>query len=214
VAFYDDVRLSVTVERGATGGPGFRTSVLTLSSGFERRNKEWARARGRWNVSYGITTQANLQDVISAFYVVGGRGDGFRFKDWSDFQIGDTISGDATTKQAIGTGNGVIASFQVFKRYPVASRFFDRVINKLVQGTVRVFFDAVEKTETTHYTVNYNTGVITPVSLLGAGIVIYVMCQFDVPVRFDSDELDVRAELFDSAGKISLPPISLIEIRV
>jgi uncharacterized protein (TIGR02217 family) len=56
------------VARGATDGPGFSTNVVTLGSGSERRNIQWANARGEWNISTGIRTRAEMQAVIAHFY--------------------------------------------------------------------------------------------------------------------------------------------------
>lgn len=158
---FQEIRLPEDVERGAQGGPGFNTTVITLSSGYEKRNKNWSKIRGKWDISYGITHKTLLQGVIDMFYAVNGMGDGFRFKDWSDFQIGNTTTGDSSTKQAIATGDHLAQTFQVFKKYTKGSATFNRTITKLVSGKFRLFVDSTEKTETTHYTVNYNSGVVT-----------------------------------------------------
>lgn len=216
MTFYD-VRLPEDIERGATGGPGFKTTVLTISSGAEKRNKDWSRQRGTWNIAYGITVKSELQDVINHFYVMQGKANGFRFKDWSDFQIGDTTSGDASTKQSIGTGDGSNALFQVFKRYSISIAHFDRLIFKPVQGSLRVFLAGSEITvsEGVAYTVNYNSGLIT---FLGGHIPagsadVSIMCEFDVPVRFDTDSLQLNMTVFSEEAIVELPQINIFETR-
>ncbi len=84
-----DITFPNAVARGATGGPGFSTNVVTLGSGSERRNIQWSNGRGEWNISTGIRTRAEMQAVIAHFYVVKGRGYSFRFKDWNDYQAAD-----------------------------------------------------------------------------------------------------------------------------
>lgn len=162
MTFYD-LRLPENIERGAVGGPGFKTTVLSLSSGFERRNINWARSRGNWNISYGITNKSELDAVINQFYAMSGMAGGFRFKDWSDFQIGDTLGGDTSTAQQIGVGDGINPLYQIFKRYDVSITFFDRPLSKIVSGTARVFVDGVEQTnmENVFYVVDYTQGTIT-----------------------------------------------------
>ena len=56
-----DIAFPNAVARGATGGPGFSTNVVTLGSGSERRNIQWSNARGDWNISTGIRTRAEMQ---------------------------------------------------------------------------------------------------------------------------------------------------------
>jgi mannose-6-phosphate isomerase len=53
------------VARGATGGPGFSTNVVTLGSGSERRNIQWANARGEhWTVVIGTATVTVGERVV------------------------------------------------------------------------------------------------------------------------------------------------------
>ena len=45
---FHNVQLPEEVERGAQGGPQFKTTVFTLSSGYEKRNVEWERNFNRY----------------------------------------------------------------------------------------------------------------------------------------------------------------------
>ncbi len=66
-----DIAFPGSVGRGATGGPGFSTQIVTLASGAEQRNVNWSQARGRWNISTGIRSRADMA-------VVGGLAAGER----------------------------------------------------------------------------------------------------------------------------------------
>ena len=68
-----DIAFPGSVGRGATGGPGFSTQIVTLASGAEQRNVNWSQARGRWNISTGIRSRADMAAVIAHFHVVKGR---------------------------------------------------------------------------------------------------------------------------------------------
>ncbi len=168
---FHEVRLPEQIEKGAKGGAGFKTTIFELSSGFEKRNVEWSRSKGKWNVGYGIqyldgrdsglTAEEGLNAVISFFYNRYGRAYGFRFKDWTDYQIGVPGNPELATAQGIGTGDGTNAVFQLFKRYLNSPFTYDRVITKPVQGTLSVWVSGVLQTEGTNYTANYASGVIT-----------------------------------------------------
>src|SRR5581483_8681098 len=119
-----DISFPDAVARGATGGPGFSTNVVTLGSGAERRNIQWADARGEWNISTGIRTRAEMQAVIAHFYIVKGRGYSFRFKDWTDYQATDQAMTEVTP-----------TVWQLVKRYNIGGYEHVRTITKPVPGS-------------------------------------------------------------------------------
>jgi len=174
---FHEVRLPDDVERGASGGPEFNTGIVTLSSGFEQRN---------------------FQAVTEFFYARRGRLFGFRFKDWSDYEL---------STEAIATGDASTTKFQIYKTYSDAAGSYARAIQKIVAGTVLVYLDAVLQTETTDYSLDYDTGVITFVSAPGGSVSIAVSCEFDVPVRFESDQMETSLVHFN-AGSVPNVPIS------
>ena len=204
-----NTRLDEDIEQGASGGPSFLTTVMALSGGKEKRNIEWQFPRQEWDISYGIQGPEDFQQVVNMFYNTFGRALGFRFKDWSDFQIGDPVDYDPLESQAIGvfaSGNKI---FQIFKAYTIGSYTMARKITRPVQGTLKVYIDDVLKTETTDYTVNYDTGVITFVATHDTHTA-SVSCEFDVPVRFDSDLFKQKVTW---TGAIELPTIAIIELK-
>jgi uncharacterized protein (TIGR02217 family) len=207
MASFHNVRLPVNVERGAKGGPGFKTTITPLSSGFEQRNIEWSRTRGKWDISYGVDTITDLEAVIAFFHTRFGRAYGFRFKDWTDFKIGNAST---STIQPIATADGILSEFQAVRRYSDGTFVYNRPITRLVSGTYSVYLNGGLQTETTHYTIDVDTGVITFVSTPSASDIIGLIAEFDVPVRFDQDDLDITAFLED-AGEIG--SIDIIEIR-
>jgi len=202
---FDNVKLDEDIEKGAEGGPGYKTSVLILSSGFEQRNIDWSRTRGLWDISYGMDKKANQEIVLAFFHARRGRAIGFRFKDWTDFQIG---SDNPDAPQEIFVTDGAKDKFQVVRRYVSGPTTFDRETTRLVTGTVRVFLDAVE--QFSGFTIDVDTGVIDFTVAPTTGQSLGIICEFDVPVRFDIDELTMRAERDDV---FSFPRIPLLEVR-
>ena len=195
---FDDVRLPDNVERGAKGGPRFQTSVTVLATGREQRNVDWATQRGKWEVAYGIDTKADFSQVLAFFYARQGKARGFRFKDWSDYQA---------VTQSIGTGNGVATTFQLVKNY-TSLVTFTRKITRPVSGTISIFKNGV--LQTSGVSTNLSTGVVTFTSAPASLDAITATFEFDVPVRFDTDEFTLNLETFD-AGAIDTLPI--VEIR-
>lgn len=198
---FDEVRLPTTVEKGALGGPTFNTTVTVLSNGFEQRNQNWSTTRANYDIAYGIQNDADLLTVITFFYARKGKARGFRFKDWADYQV--------TSNEQFGTGDGAEVDFQLSVTYSDAASSYSRDIKKPVAGTVRVWVNSVE--QLSGWTVNTTTGVVTFSVAPTSGHAIEWQGEFDVPVRFDTDDLNVSMEIFNAG---TIPSIPLTEIRV
>lgn len=176
-----DIAFPGSVGRGATGGPGFSTQIVTLASGAEQRNVNWSQARGRWNISTGIRSRADMAAVIAHFHVVKGRAYSFRFKDWNDFDAADQAMVQITT-----------TVWQIVKRYNRSGYEHVRTITKPVTGSVSV---KIAGSPVTPAAIDTQTGRITFASAPGSAPT--ASFQFDVPVRFDTDSLPVQANAWD-----------------
>jgi uncharacterized protein (TIGR02217 family) len=205
---FHDVRFPVSISRGARGGPERRTQIVTLASGDEERNASWAGSRRRYDVSYGVRRADDLAAVVAFFEARNGRLHAFRFKDWSDYKSTTPSRAPWPTDQAIGTGDGGTTTFQLRKVYESGAQAYARAINKPVAGTLRVALDAVE--QWVGWSVNTLTGEVAFDTAPAAGVEITAGFEFDVPVRFDTDRLDVTLEV-ERLG--SIPSIPLVEVR-
>ena len=196
---FHEVRFPDAVARGATGGPAYSTAVVSFGGGFESRNQNWALARGRWDISTGIRTRAQMDEVIAFFRARKGRAHGFRFKDWQDFQ--------AVDQPLAATSDASI--WQLVKRYESGGADEVRHVTKPASGTVVVRIDGVVQTLGAHYTIDETTGTVTFSS--PPAVTPRADFEFDVPVRFDTDHLAVTTRHFDAAV---VPSIPIVELRV
>jgi uncharacterized protein (TIGR02217 family) len=206
---FDDARFPTAISRRATGGPERRTDVVTTASGREERNSRWAHSRRRYNIGFGVKSVNDLQQVIAFFEARRGKLYAFRYKDFTDFKSGVPTANVAATDQVIGTGTGVANTFQLVKHYGAPLRDYARSIFAPVVGTVVV---AVNGVVTTNFTLDANTGVITfnAGNIPANGATITAGFEFDVPVRFDTDQITINLAHFN-AGEI--PDIALVEVR-
>ena len=206
---FDDIRFPTTISLGATGGPERRTDIVVTGSGSEERNSRWADSRRRYNAGFGVKSLDDIHEVVRFFEERRGRLHGFRWKDHTDFKSCAPKGQVTALDQAIGTGNGVTAGFALVKRYGTGLRDYVRTITKPVFGTVVI---AVAGTVSANFTVNALTGVVTfnAGSIPAIGAAITAGFQFDVPARFDTDQLRINLTQF-SAGDI--PDIPVVEIR-
>ena len=196
---FHDVRFPPEIAYGASGGPEYQTAVVATFAGFERRNIDWSRARGRWNVGTGIRQRDHVAEVIAFFRARFGRAYGFRFKDWSDFE--------AAEPQLLGVGDGETAAFQLLKLYGAEPHRVDRRITRPVEGSVVVYLDGLEASG---WSVDHATGVVSFGSAPADGVEVSATFEFDVPVRFDTDVMDVSIETFEMGQWSQIP---LVELR-
>jgi uncharacterized protein (TIGR02217 family) len=202
---FHDVQLPDDVERGALGGPRFKTFIVALPNGKEKRRVLWEKQRGEWDIGYGIQVKEDatnpgegLDAIVTFFYARMGMANTFRFKDWADFEM---------PVQNIGTGDAAETAFQIFKRYTSGGINYDR--NITLPYTTLVYLNGV--LQLSGYTLGTTTGIVTFSSPPGGGVAITVSCEFDVPVRFNTDALDINMQTFE-AGIV--PSIPIIEDKI
>lgn len=209
MAGFHEVRFPVDVAFGSTGGPQRRTEVVTLGSGREQRNSRWARSRRRFDAGYGIRTLDELAEVIAFFEERRGRLYGFRFRDPLDFKSCPPSRTPAPTDQQIGIGDGATRTFRLAKRYGAGFAPYDREIAKPVAGTVRVAVGGAEQVAPA-FALDASSGVVTFASPPAAGAVVTAGFQFDCPVRFDTDAIEIDLSAFQAGA---LPSVPVVEIR-
>ncbi|HHB80544.1 MAG TPA: TIGR02217 family protein, partial [Aliiroseovarius sp.] len=190
---FHEVRFPDNISRGARGGPERRTQIVELASGDEERNASWANSRRRYDVAYGIRRADDLAAVVAFFEARNGRLFGFRFKDWADWKSCLPSQTPSSIDQVIGTGDGTTTTFQLVKVYASGAQTWTRTIAKPVAGTVRVAIDGTE--QASGWSVDTATGLVTFNTAPASGAAITAGFQFDVPVRFDPDTLDVTPDL-------------------
>jgi uncharacterized protein (TIGR02217 family) len=191
---FAEIQFPTDISYGATGGPTFLTDVVATVSGHEQRNSKWSQSRARYNVASGVKTETQWQALIAFFRARRGKAVGFRFKDWGDFKA---------INQPLLALEG--EEHQLVKQYVSGAVVSERIITKPVAGTVQLYEDSI--LQASGWSIDTATGIITT-SLSGT---LTADFEFDVPVRFDTDELALSLDSFDAGSWNSIP---LIEVRV
>lgn len=208
---FHNVRFPTAISRGATGGPERRTDVVILGSGYEERNSRWADSRRAYNAGYGIKSLDELHAVIAFFEERRGRLYGFRWKDHADWRSGPPAAAPSAFDQQLGIGDGTKAAFQLVKQYGSTYAPWQRAVTKPVSGSVLVAIDGTPVSDTA-FVVDDLTGLVTfqPGHVPATGAIITAGFAFDVPVRFDTDKLEVDLSGFQHGA---IPSIPIVEIR-
>ena len=206
-ASFHEVQFPPSISLGATGGPGFHTTVLTLADGSEKRNIDWAKDRGVWDVAHGLKSQDDLNILLAFFRVRRGQAYGFRFKDWTDFNL----MNDGEMPPLLFTTDGHTATFQLTKTYSDPGGVYVRDIFKPVAGTMELLNNGLPMSGP-DFDVDFTTGIVTLSSAIAAttGHLITGNCEFDVPVRFTTDSMVVSITDIDNFAWGQIP---LMEVR-
>ena len=210
---FHETRFPTAISRAAHGGPERRTDVIVLGSGAEERNARWADSRRSYNAGYGVKSLDDLYAVIAFFEERRGRLHGFRWRDPTDWKSCPPEGTPAALDQVIATGDGTTAIFQLTKTYGSAFNPWARSITKPVAGSVLIAVAGVTQTPVTAYGVDTITGLVAfqPGHIPPADAAITAGFEFDVPVRFDTDRLEINLQGFRHGA---IPSIPIVEIRV
>lgn len=84
---YDPVQFPVDISYGATGGSVKPTRLVVMPSGREQRLKLWTMSRRRYQIDMKMRTQAQASALVAFWEARDGPLRGFRYKDWTDFQV-------------------------------------------------------------------------------------------------------------------------------
>jgi uncharacterized protein (TIGR02217 family) len=194
----DEIVFPEDIAYGSQGGPEFSTEIIERGDGSEQRNQRWQFYRERWDISYGVRSQTQL-DALQLFFIGrGGRARGFLFRNPKDY--------DATLSR-FATGVAGQHNYQLAKTYTDGLVTYTRRITRPKLGTVHVFKNGVE--QLAGITITYTTGNVNFSSAPAAGDALTATFEFYVPMRFDDDFHSVSIDDY-LAGSASLP---LVQVR-
>lgn len=180
----------------------YDTQINKSKNGREQRISNRNEPLLYYNVIGGIKTKEEIDSIIKLFKLVKGRTIGFRFKDWLDYSV---------TNQIIGVGDGKTTEFQLVKTYTVILNneniTYIRKITKPVKSTVSIFVNGVNYND--NLVIDYTNGKIIFKNPVPLNEIITANFEFDVPVRFDNDTLEISMKNVNS-GEIN--NIKLIEV--
>ena len=202
---FDDVAYPLALGRDAGVSAEFSTSIALTASGYERRGSHWSDARLHFDVGPGIRSEAELGTLIAFFRARRGAARGFRLRDPFDFSSHAMTGVPEASDQPLGTGDGLTARFRLCKHYPGP----EPQVRPITRPRVDSVVVAVDGVPASGWALEPG-GWIAFATAPAAGVAISAGFTFDVPVRFESDRLDITGAAF-SAGEA--PSVPLVEIR-
>lgn len=194
---YLDAYLQPCPGYGWEGGPEFKTQIIELMNGRERRNAEWSQAKHRYTAPFNNINKLAYREIKRMHLACRGMLHCFRFRDQLDYEA---------VNEVFGEGDGTKTQFQLIKTSVVDTIAYVRAVHA-VDGDITVTINGVA---TTAYTINDRTGVVTFTSPVPDSAIVRWSGIFDVWVRFAEDylpfTLDNPNATNGSVNLIEVPP--------
>jgi uncharacterized protein (TIGR02217 family) len=200
-----ETRISTAVRRGSSGGPVARRVKHYQQRGLAGQVFVRSYPLQRYRFDLGTKVLEHAEEIRNLFYVVmfgapgGGGYEGFRVRDWNDYQLTQQNS------RLVAVDGG----FQICRVYTVGAAEYVRPIRKIEPGSATVFNAGVAVGGAV---VDVNTAIVTS----GGNAAYTVEANFDVPVTFVDDDaladvaLDGNVEaILQAIGDIELEELPL-----
>lgn len=198
-----EVQLDTSMSYGAEAGPTYQTLVVSTPSRQESRIQQVSRHYRSYKVMLSDKTLAQMQSLENMFIAAQGKTNGFRFKDNRDYKA----TNEALTNFAGGT------YVQLIKSYGAAfGRVEIRPIYKPQTNLVPITItrDGISFASAGNWSVNTTSGMLT-FTADQTGHIFTWTGQFDVPVRFDVDDMNY---VWESFGRLNWNSVPLLEITL
>ena len=207
---FHDVHLQDVVRITGAGSLEYSTQLMTTASGFEHRNTRWSEPRRRYELHIGMRPLLVLIGLQRFFLDRRGRLHGFLWRDileqtsrgWRD-----PSATDQPMKRLSDDGR-VWAFYRGLRNQDRPTRF--RRIFKPVASSILLGHNG-QLIPPEQYVIHARHGVIAFRSGHYRTEGVTAGFLFDVPVRFDTDRLEIRATNHLTG---SCEPIPLVEIRL
>lgn len=202
MAFYEQL-FPPSISAMMQGGPGFLVRSAFTLGGQRYTNRDDPYPLHEYSLAQPVRRGSEFEELRAFFWAIGGSADGFRFKDWSDFQ-----ANAANSSLSLVSGT----TWQLNRLYAAPGRTAIRPITKPVAG-LRVYRarSGVNTDITDTSTINTTAGRVV-ITGHTSGDTYFWAGQFHVPVAF-TDPKAVFRVLGGSHMLTEWPDITLRETR-
>lgn len=214
---FEEVLFPPTFAERSESGPQYDAIISSGASGIDQRIGQFLAPKIAFQVDQAVQSLSDMEVLLRFFHARRGKLVGFLALDYTDFQARDHL---------FAIGDGTTASFQLTKTYSSGGFSQVRPITRVVYPTAiyigGVLVTDVQVLDTENgFEVLRGTHLITPLASVsstgivqfttppGNGVELRWTGMFYVPVRFDTDELDLT---LDGPDVTSWSRIGLVEI--
>lgn len=198
---FHNVRFPSRLKLNVSGGPEMRVDVTRLSSGHERRNTRWSAPLRRYLISVGQRPLEEIQVLTAFFEARSGPLYGFLFRDPFEHKTAGNNQAVSAIDVQIGVGDGVTTAMNLILQN-------GRQVTHPIEESLRIAIDGEEVFS--GFTFDQVTKKLVFDAAPPVGAIISAGFEFDVPVRFENEQL-IATRTVNNAGEVS--DITLLELR-
>ncbi len=191
---FQDILLPEFISVHLKGGPSFATSCASTVSGREIRVLEREYAVQKYTLTGARLSMDQFHEFNCFFRSRKGMYHSFRMRDHADFKL---------EHQLVAAHSDETFNYEIFKKYEDNISSYFRRITTLRSSTV--------KSNMAYEAIDYIRGIIFLDSLLLKGQTLIISAEFDVAVRFCSDEFKYS---FSQDGSVIIDELELQEVLI
>lgn len=181
---------------GWQGGPAFKTRIVEMANGRERRNADIDQARHQFDAPFQNIGREAYRAIKQMHLVCRGQLHAFKYRDELDYQADNAI---------FGTGDSATTEFQLGKTSTVDGISYKRHIYIVNPGAVVRVNGTI-----TGASIDPDRGLVIFGGPPAMGAVLRITCTFALWVRFNQDYLPFSIDNPDfmngSVSLIEVPP--------
>lgn len=157
------------ISYNSVGTIRFATDVIVVDSGDDQRVQRWDQPLMEFDVSYGVRTMEQLQEMIAFYRAMRGRLYAFNYRDWLDYTSSIAVNYEAREAPPITgfdqfqfVGDGSTNVFQLVKSYfaTTSGTALVRPITRPEPSSVLVEWSG-PTVWPKNFVVDYETGIVT-----------------------------------------------------
>lgn len=191
---YLDAYLEPCPGYGWQGGDAFKTLIVEMASGRERRNAEVAQARHQYQAPYNNISKEAYRNIKTMHLVCRGMLRAFKFRDELDYE---------SDNEVFGVGTGARTEFQLLKQSTIDGVSYQRYVYAIEAATVTV------NGTPTDVTVDYDRGLVVFGVAPAGGAILRWTGAFAIWVRFNQDYLPFSIDNLNAVNG----SVDLIEVQ-
>lgn len=236
MTFLDEAIFPTEIAYGSSGGPQFGNVIQRTPAGRVSVLQRTIDPPSKWSVRWNRTPSSS-SSVLTFARVTHGALHGFRFVDFNDFSstpehVTAWSASTSAHRHEIGVGDGTTVRFPIQKVYGAGGSTKARRIRKPMRLTEAqattansilsaltaesqmhaVWQNGVQKTLTTHFTIDYETGEVVFASAPSVGHVIEWAGYFVCAARFGPNADQQLSQIAQSYAERTFDEIDIEEI--
>jgi uncharacterized protein (TIGR02217 family) len=203
MAFLETPALDYNITKGARSTVQFQRTKTYTKGGRLKQHFDWDTAKHVLDLSYRLRPKAEYDELRDFFYVVmAGAYEGFRARDWSNYQL--TQENSSLT---LVTGS----DYQINRLHTVGAVSYLHPIYKPVDESITIIRNRASVISVAGATIDYETGIAT-ISGHSSGDTYTAEGEFDLPMTFVSDDWVSNLEVSTDNLWMNPEPIKLEEV--